>query len=163
MADFVEVLNQNTVVIEDAEISVVSIAAQGPPGVTGPRGLIGPPGGAAFEQIAGSVLSGHRIVLLNAVGQMEYASNSTLAHAHRVIGMTTGAVAAGQPGSVRNSGELTEPGWAWDTTAPVYLGADGLLTQIMPIAPGAKFSLVVGFPISSTALFINIREPIFLS
>ena len=103
------------------------------------------------------------MVVLDGQGGATYASNADQTHANRVVGMTTHAAVAGAPVALAIYGEITEPSWNWDTANPVYLGVDGLLTQIVPEFPDAKFSVVVGFPISTTTLFINIGIPITLT
>jgi hypothetical protein len=144
-------------------IDVITQGTQGIPGIQGDRGLPGPPGGSALEYTAGSAIGGHRVVILNGDGQLTYASANDLTNIGRVIGITTMAADVGATCQVQNFDRLDEPSWNWDTTQSVYLGVDGLLTQQTPTLPDAKFSMVVGFPISSTSLFVNLREPIILS
>lgn len=163
MADVVEITRQEILAVENERIDILSVGTQGLPGIAGPRGLPGPPGGATLEYIAATAIGGHRVVMLNAAGQLIYASAVDLTCLGRVIGITVNAADASMPCQVQNFDQLDEPGWTWDVSKPVYLGLDGLLTQTPPALPGAKFSMVVGFPISSTALFVNLREPIILS
>lgn len=163
MTDTVEVVVQETLVVTEDEITIISEGLQGPAGAQGQRGFAGPPGTSLFEMVAGAALSGHRIVYLDTQNTLQYASNDTLAHANRIVGMTLGAVAQGAVAQVKSMGDVEEPGWSWDTNLSVYLGPNGLLTQVAPTGPAAKFSMVVGFPVSSTSLFVNPREPIVLS
>lgn len=123
--------------------------------------LRGEPGdGGLSLQTAAHPLSGHRIVTLNGAGLLVYASNADIAQAHRIGGISTNAADAGGGVFVQRSGPLEEPSWSWSTSDPVFLGADGALTQVPPAAPDAGFQLVVGFPISATKLFINIGIPV---
>ena len=120
-----------------------------------------PTGGAqVVSYIAGVALGGHRMVVLDASQQAQYASSATPAHISIVLGMTTGAAIAGAPVQIQTGGEITEPSWSWSLGSPVYLGVNGLLTQT---PPSSGFSLVIGFPISATVLFINLREPVIIS
>jgi hypothetical protein len=144
-------------------IDVITQGTQGLPGIQGQRGLPGPPGGATLEYIAGIAIGGHRAVILDGNGKLAYADAANLAHLGRIIGITVVAVDADASCQVQNFDQLDEPSWNWDTSKPVYLGLNGVLTQQVPALPGAKFSMVVGFPISSTSLFVNLREPIILS
>ncbi|MFK3740990.1 hypothetical protein [Massilia sp. TN1-12] len=144
-------------------IDIVTQATQGLPGIPGPRGLPGPPGGATLEYTAATDVGGHRVVMLDHMAGLVYASATDLSHMGRVIGVTVAAAGAGAQCQVQNFDQLEEPSWNWDTSKPVYLGQDGVLTQMQPSLPSAKFSMVVGFPISSTSLFVNLREPIVLS
>lgn len=160
---------------EEQMVVVVSSGEQGPvgpqgeqgvpgsPGPAGPAGPAGASGDVAFIYPAAASVSGHRVVTLDEQGEVIYASAGTEAHANRIIGMTTNAAATGDALNVKKFGEVTEPSWNWDVQLPVYLGTDGLLTQTPPVAPTAKFSVVVGFPISATTLFVNIGLPITLT
>jgi hypothetical protein len=150
-------------VVSRDRISIVSQAGkQGLPGPPGKQGNPGPPGGTTLEYIAGTAIGGHRAVILGTDGKLAYASAAEIAHAGRVIGITVAAADENESCQVQTFERLEEPSWNWDVNLPVYLAADGLLTQVAPSSPASKFSLVLGFPISSTALFLNIREPIVL-
>ncbi|QEL64793.1 hypothetical protein OTERR_13170 [Oryzomicrobium terrae] len=153
------VTNEELVVLETEEvISLIASAEQGPPG---PPGLAGLPGGSSLTYPAGTALGGHRMVLLDATGSAVYADATDPSHALKVLGMTVGAAVAGYPVDIQTGGEITEPTWSWDVSLPVFLGANGLLTQVVPAAPSA-FSLVVGIPLSPTTLYVSLREPILI-
>jgi hypothetical protein len=147
-------LLQETVVSQE----LLEVGTQGPPG---PRGPIGPSGGNAVTAVAAVALGGHRIVLLNADGEADYARADEITHASIVLGMTSHAAVEGADVDVLRIGELEEVSWSWTLNQPVYLGLDGLPVQSLPY--NATFSLVIGFPITPTRLFISIREPIILS
>lgn len=150
--------NEVTIVQTPAPtLEIVTGGAQGVPGADGT------PGNISTDHNAAVPLSGHRMVTLDSNGLLIYASAETLAHANRVIGMTMGAVSAGVAPSVIKSGEITEPTWNWDTSLPLYLGANGLLTQTPPVGPTTKFSNVIGFPISPITVFIGIQPSIILT
>ncbi len=159
----VSLLRDTTVVRELLTIDttvreIVTIGGQGP---AGPRGPIGPSGGNAVSAVAAVALGGHRIVLLNADGEAVYARVDEITHAPIVLGMTSHAAVEGANVDVIRIGELEEVSWSWTLNQPVYLGLDGLPVQSLPF--NATFSLVIGFPITPTRLFISIREPIILS
>lgn len=180
MSELIEISNQEFVLLEERAVTtleiekeiplvvteevltLVSEATQGPQGIPGPKGEKGAPGGTEIERPAAINLSGHRMVMLDGQGGATYASSTEQTHANRIVGMTTHAAVAGANVALAVYGEITEPSWNWDADKPVYLGADGFLTQTPPVAPEAKFSVVVGFPISATTLFINIGIPITL-
>lgn len=172
-------------IVEEGDIEVVSVAEQGVPGIQGPQGQQGiqgiqgeqgiqgdkgdkgdqgprgQSGGISYDYPAAIHLSGHRMVTLNESGAAIYASNEIFTHANRVVGMTTNAAVQGDQVTIQKFGELTEPTWNWQLDKPVYLAADGFLTQEPPAQP-AKFSLVVGFPISINTVFVNLQLPIIL-
>ena len=155
-----EVINLTSV---DETTAIVVEGLQGLPGPSGPPGRPGDPGGSLVQRQAQQALGGHRVVLMNANDRADYASNAVRNHSQRVIGLTVGAAAADETVLIQSFGELTEPSWNWVPDFPVFLGTNGLLTQAQPGFPAAKFQLVVGFPISNTTIFINLREPIFLT
>jgi hypothetical protein len=151
---------QDRTLVDVQEVTyIIADAKMGPPG---PQGLPGNSSGL-FVAKAAANLSGHRVVLLNADRKLEYGSCDQEADMDRIIGVTNAAAEANMDCPVVSSGEMVENTWAWDVTLPVYLGTNGTLTQVPPEAPGAKFCMVVGFPISSTSIFIKPREPILIS
>ena len=164
--------NPTVSVVPSKSITPVVVTLGGRPGPAGTKGekgdsgVKGDPGRAGGSEVirpAKANLSGHRGALITADGKIDYASNADISHLGRCVGITTGAAMQGTPATVSNFIEITEPSWNWDVNQPVYLGADGYLTQIPPSAPAAKFSVVVGFPISITTLFVNVGIPIVLN
>lgn len=117
---------------------------------------------AAYFITAGEPLGGHRVVVADETGRAIHADPANLSHASRILGMTTGAAAQGNPAEVVRAFEMEEQSWAWTPGAAVFLGATGVLTQSVPEVPEAAFSLIVGFALTPTRLFINVREPILL-
>lgn len=152
------VVSQELLEVGSTEQELLEVGTQGPPG---PRGPIGPSGGNAVTAVAAVAVGGHRIVLLNADGEADYARADEITHASIVLGMTSHAAVEGADVDVLRIGELEEVSWSWTLNQPVYLGLDGLPVQSLPY--NAVFSLVIGFPITPTRLFISIREPIILS
>ena len=116
----------------------------------------------AYYRDTGEPLGGHRVVAADDAGHAIHADPSNVAHAGRILGMTTGAAGLGSQAEIVRAYEMEEPSWAWTLGSPVFLGAAGVLTQVVPEAPSATFSLIVGFPITPTRLYIHIREPILL-
>lgn len=108
---------------------------------------------------AGTVLGGHRAVVLNSSELAIYADNTTTAHKNKVIGITTGAALSGASATIQTFGEITNSGWSWTTGESIYLSTNGLLTQTVPTS---GFVLILGFAISATKMFINIKQPIIL-
>lgn len=140
--------------------NLIEVASQGPQGIPGEKGA---PGATALFCISAVNLSGHRAVLYYPNGSVGYATNTDPTHGLRVLGITTGAALQGDPVEVKLLDHLTEPSWNWDVSKPIYLGADGVLTQMQPTAPEASFILVVGAPTSPTSMFINVGIPITLT
>jgi len=125
----------------------------------GPQGIPGTAAGTFLQYPAGLALSGHRMVVLDDQEKVIYADNSILSHANKVLGMTTGASVLNDISTIQVNGSISEPSWNWELEVPVWLSTNGLLTQVFPTY---GFSLIIGFPLTSTNLFIDIKEPIFL-
>lgn len=111
---------------------------------------------------ASSPLGGHRVVMNAIDGRLAYASNDIAQSAYTILGITLGAATENALVEVQSFGLLAEPSWAWTPNLPIYLGTNGLLTQTMPTAPTALFSLVLGFAISATSIFLNLHEAIYI-
>jgi hypothetical protein len=93
--------------------------------------------------VAGSTLSGHRLVVPYPDGSVKYADPTNIAHLHLPIWMTQGAATAGQEIDVLAYGVADEPSWNW-SPGPLYLGAAGTLTRTPPVAPAVAFLAQVG-------------------
>lgn len=121
------------------------------------------PGGGGdvplVQLVAGTDLSGHRVVTTDDTGKAVYASNDQLADRTGPFFLTTGAAVAGASIEPLGLGAITEPGWSWTPGAFVFLGTNGLLTGSPPTSP-ALFSLRVGTALTATSLFFNPQTPI---
>jgi hypothetical protein len=123
----------------------------------GPRGLSDL---FFLRRVANANLGGHRAVISNVDGTIDYADSSNVGHLGKVLGIIVQAVLEGEEVDVIRGGLLEFEGWDWDVDMPVYLAENGLLTQ-NPATSG--FSQIVGFAQSPTGLFVNLREPILLT
>lgn len=121
-------------------------------GPAGPPGTPGPAGGSALKTAAVAI-GGHRAVAFRSDGQIEYANNLTDNHKHVSVGVTTGAVAAGDTVTVLSLGEITETSWAWTPSQLVFIGPNGVLTQTPPTAPA--WLRAIGAAVTPTTLFVN--------
>jgi hypothetical protein len=110
---------------------------------------------SVLELRSGAVLSGHRLVVVESNGNVNYADNLDLTHPGRVLGLTLSAATPGELVSVQRAGRITEPSWQWETSKPLWLGRNGALTQSRP---RAGFVLVAGVAIApNTILMANIQ------
>lgn len=137
-------------------VRVLTGTAQGP---AGPAGPIGPAGATYMTLIAGTPLSGHKVVKISPLGSAHYADSDNPADAGSVVGVTMNAALPGDPVNVQAAGELGEVSWSWTPGLPVFLGPAGTLTQV-PAATG--FQLAIGVAVTPTKLIINIKQPIVL-
>jgi hypothetical protein len=126
----------------------------------GPQGPAGTPGGTADARIADGALGGHRIVRSTGADTVGYASNADSTHGDDTVGMTLGAAADGGTIDVQRSGSVTFNGWAWTPGEPVFLGADGGVTQVVPDA-SAAFIQIIGHAESATVLNLHIEPPFY--
>jgi hypothetical protein len=120
--------------------------------VPGPQGEKGDPGDAAdtptFE--AGESLSAKRAIRVE--GDIAYyADGADSAHAGKALGISAGAVSLGDTVTVRMTGMVQELTWTL-TEGPVYVGANGALTQSVS---GLAFVQQIGVAVSPTQININ--------
>jgi hypothetical protein len=134
------------------DATVTALAASDPPQPI--AAVIGPPGPGAlpFACIAGEAIGGHRAVTIGADGKA-YLASPIEAQAQAVFGLSTAAAAVGTGITIQTSGLLSEPSWTW-TPGPVWLGAAGVLTQLLPTGGAAVLVGTAGGP---TALNISPR------
>lgn len=170
MFDCVSIIDETQieVIISEDSVTLITIGEQGPTGAVGPAGPQGPigpqgPAGQSSDTISGytssAALSGHRMVALDNSQQLVYASNLDLSQAERILGMTLGATNPGDSVTVIRSGEVTEPSWNWTLGQPIFLNQSGLLTQT---PPASGFLIHVAFPITSTRVFVDIKQALIL-
>lgn len=126
-------------------------------GMRGPRGQDGANGGAVENFTAGAVISGHRM-LSAAGGLVVPADAASISSAESCVGLGLQAAAFGEPVSVLRFGRVTELTWSW-APGPVYLGADGAMTQT---PPDTGVLLQVGQAFDSHTLDVRIGTPILL-
>ena len=152
--EIVTVDGEDTVIVSrEPEITLLDVGTQGPPG---------PPGevGQSYVEFPAAVpLGGNRVARVLG-GLAVYADHATVADANLVLGITRGAVAAGDLAQIQTAGLMTESSWAWTPDLPVFVGPVGTLTQAAPLT---GFNLIVGIAISATALNFEAGVPIVLA
>lgn len=142
-------------------IQVIAEGPQGPPGATGATGPTGPAGPdvSQLTRPASGAIGGQRMVIGNSDGSVSYADASTAAHLGKVLGLSFNAANNGENVAVLVFGYTEFNGWAWNTSLPIYLGTNGLLTQT-PAVSG--FSQIVATAETATRIYLRLREPISL-
>lgn len=107
------------------------------------------------------ILSGHRVVIVNpATGKLVYADPGAANTCTNIAGLTESAVAADATAVITRYGPVDEPTWNWAVDKPIILGANGVLTQVVPVS---GFFVVVGFPITATRILFEVQGPIKLA
>ena len=129
-----------------------------PMGARGLPGASGASGGNTVELVAGEDIGGQRVVM-NKLGRAYYASHDNMEGAHSVMGMTSGAAMAGSSVTVVVTGEITEPSWNFIVGRPVFVGANGVLTQF---APNSGYIKIVGFAVAPNKIYIQQHQPIVI-
>ena len=112
-----------------------------------------------IERTADVALSGHRAARGTSPSGADYCDSATPSHAAAFLGVTQGAASMGATATIQRTGTLTEGSWSWTPWLPVFVGANGTLTQS---APSSGFSLVVGVALSATSILIRPQPPIAL-
>ena len=139
-----------------ADITTVNVVPSQVVTVLVPTGAPGTAGQSTtgIERLAAIPLSGQRAVATNASGQFIYADKDTIAHAQSTIGITTGAVSAGQSVTAIALGPMTEPSWNWTPGQVIFLGNDGQLTQTPPTT---GVLLILGKAVTPTQIFVCVQ------
>jgi hypothetical protein len=129
-------------------------------GIPGPAGPAGSAGSSMVNYTAGDNLGGHKAVILNSSEKVFYADSSNLIHLNKIIGITTRAAVVNTSVEIQTFGELVEPSWNWDTSKPLFIGTNGLLTQVVPQTGFIQQAATI---ISPTKIFINIQPAIIMT
>lgn len=125
----------------------------------GPRGPAGQDAAGATLTLptAVSIHAGRAVRLVG--GQLSHPDTSTPAHADQVAGVAETAAAGGATARIRTAGVTSNDAWTW-TEGPVYVGADGVLTQT---PPAVGWLMTIGRALTSTSLLVDPEPPIFRS
>ena len=108
---------------------------------------------------ANGVIAGHKLVS-SLGGFISYADSSSLEAINNIIGISTNAATNGEDVTIVTSGYISESGWNFTPSDPIFVGANGALTQ--SVDGSMKFILIVGFADTATSIFIDIKVPIIL-
>lgn len=127
-------------------------------GGTGPAGPPGPAGGSMLDLPASGTIGGHKAVC-NSNGSAVYADHTDSSTAHTLVGISYNAAADGDTVSIVTGGPVIEPTWSWTPQQPLYVGTGGNLTQT---APTSGYIRRIGFAQTSTTVFVQIFQPLFL-
>lgn len=111
------------------------------------------------DLVAGIPISALRMVTLNESNQLIYADSTILAHAFKLIGISLEALTTGQSTQILTDGSWSDGSWNWDTSKPIWLGVDGVLTQT---PPNTGFIVQVAIATTATSIDFEIQEPVIL-
>jgi hypothetical protein len=113
-----------------------------------------------ISKVAGQIIGGHRVVVPSLYGRVIYADKDEASHANNIIGITKQAALENESVIIQTCGEMIEPTWNWTLSLPIFLGNTGLLTQIIPVN---GFALIIGYPLTPTSIYIDIKQPIIIN
>lgn len=136
--------------------SVGVVAVRGPAGASGGSGVA-----AYLTALTAGPIGGHFVVTVDDTGHMVTASADDIEQAARPLAMTTGAWPAGDEATAQLMGLITEPSWNWIVGLPIWLGVNGLPTQILP--PEAVFQRQVAEVVTPTTIFVDVKQAIVLA
>ncbi|MBD2437363.1 hypothetical protein [Nostoc sp. FACHB-110] len=108
---------------------------------------------------AATSLAAYRMMTLNTSGEAIYADNTNSDHIASVWAINKKAVSTGQTVTGQTFGEIENLAWAWTPQDPIFLGANGTLTQVPPTT---GFVLTVGWAMTPSKMFIDIKQAIAL-
>jgi hypothetical protein len=150
---------QSTVVVQTSNsVIVTSVAA---PSVI-ETSAVGAPGESGVVQqftALSPITAGQPIAVV--AGGVVPASCTTQAHGYTSIGIAVNTVTAGSPVSVRLLSLMTSSNWAWAPGLPVVVGANGTLTQSLPL--GALFLKQLAVAITATQILVSPMPVVFLA
>ena len=146
----------NTLLEPVQELVLLTEAQQGPPG---PPGAPGQAGVSYVTFKARGPIGGHRAVCAAFSGYVKYSDSRNVAGAMSVVGISLHAAEDGDDIHIANSGEVVEPSWSWVQDLPIFVGVEGVLTQV---PPDTGFQLVVAVATSPTSALLSIKQPIVI-
>ena len=102
-----------------------------------------------------SDIGGHRAVATN---DYAYYADPTITNSF-CVGISVSAVSAGVDVPLQVSGKLQIPGMSWVVGGCVFVGTNGVLTQVVPTS---GFIQKIGIACGSDCVLIEISQPIIL-
>lgn len=114
--------------------------------------------GIAFGRIAKRTMSALRVVWEDENGKVDWANPNDSLHVERIAGITYTAGDEGDEVMIRRTGAIEDSSWNF-TTGRVWLGENGLLTQIPPTT---GYDVVIGVATTNNRMYVNIQDPILL-
>lgn len=152
----VESSRDNTLLVPEQELVLLSECQQGPPG---PPGIPGPAGGQVLQRKAGMAISALVAVYEDLLGEVWPADPDVESDVLALLGVTVSAAQAGQPINVQRMGHIDDDSWQWHPKGRIFLDQEGRLTQQVP---QSGYDVLIGVALSPTRLLLNIQDPIEL-
>lgn len=109
---------------------------------------------------AGEYLYKHRVVYIGSDGTAYLANFTDLTCMSHIIGLSASTTLKRGTVGIQTFGTLHDLDWSWIRSKPIFLGSNGEMTQT---AVSSGFSLKIGYPLTSTSMFIDIEQPIVIT
>jgi hypothetical protein len=150
-------ITSNAVVNTNEHVHRISVSSLG---VRGEQGIQGIPGtGTSTTTVtAGEAINGHHIIT-RVVGLAYHADKGSPTQQSQILGLSLHAGVVAADVDVLTMGYATEPSWSWTPDKPLFLGANGLMTEVPPIT---GFLIQVAQSISPTEVWVSIKMGIAL-
>jgi hypothetical protein len=148
--------------VEGGDVADATITGESPNQVLNlvlPKGDKGDDGVTTIKKKALGNIGADRFVISNINGTISHADQTNLNHLGKVLGITLNSASDGEDVDILLTGFVSFNGWDFDVNLPIYLGVNGLITQVLPVN---GFSQILGFAESPDTIFVNLREPIVL-
>lgn len=117
-------------------------------------------GAITLSVVANSTVGAYAVVAPLSNACVQYDDNLTLNDFYKPAWMTLQSIPISTAGLVCVLGQVTNLSWDWITGEPIYLGTNGTMTQVAPLAPA--FLLQVAVAITSTTIFFDPQAPVNL-
>ncbi len=153
LVELVGVTSVDVVQVDATPDAVIEVVEAGPIGPAGPIG-------GFVEAVAGVTLSGHRAVIPDVDGTLIYADQQDSTQVNLPVYLTFSSWAQGEVATVVGIGPVEEASWDWTPLLPIYLGSNGLLTQV---APTSGFLRKVASVASPTSIWFDPQPAITLT
>jgi hypothetical protein len=114
-------------------------------------------------KLASGTIVGHRVVRCIDAAEVAYTDVTDANQVFSTLGISLNSSAPGDVVNVKTEGEVTEPSWTWTPLMPIFLTANGMMSQTAPTQPTAAFVLSVGYALSATTMRVQIGIPIVLT
>lgn len=108
---------------------------------------------------AGTQLLKNRAVCIDSNQLIQYADSENVNYAYNVLGINISNIDLNGTPQICNFGEMTSSVWNWTIGLPIYVGADGILTQTKPTV---GFILEIAQPITTTSILVNMKTVVLV-
>lgn len=108
-------------------------------------------GGVSSPTLDVEIIAAQAMGLYRAVTILGEYCVSTLESLSKYAGVTKTSVVLGSTVKVTQSGLMTDAGWTWTPNVPIFVGANGVLTQTAPALPIRR----IGYAVSATQINLD--------